>query len=116
MELMASASREASSLKEVWTKLIAERESWAEERQELMDSVTEITSELERRDTERHHHNDEHIDSKKKIEKLLLDMSVAIAGISAEKKKVADRDHELGHVRRELVDSQETVIRHHSGT
>lgn len=28
MELMVSASREASSPKEVWAKLIAERESW----------------------------------------------------------------------------------------
>lgn len=115
MELMASASREASSLKEVWSKLIAERESWADERSELMEQVTEFSSELERRETERHRHTDEAGESKKRVEKLLFDMSVALAGITAEKKKVADRDHELGSVRRQLIESQETVTRHHSG-
>lgn len=115
MELMASASREASSLKEVWAKLIAERESWADERNELMEQVTEFSTQLETVQADRHRHTDESVEGKKKVEKLLLDMSIAVAGITAEKKKVADRDHELGTIRRQLVESQEIVTRHHTG-
>lgn len=48
------------------------------------------------------------------MEKLVLDTSSAIAELSAEKKRVADRDHELGTVRRELIESREISSHHHT--
>lgn len=113
MELMSSASREASSLKDIWLRLLAERQSWAEEREEIMEEITEVREELERKKLELVRAGTGHDDRKKQIEKLKLDLSLSVAGVLAEKKKVAERDHLLGVARRELLESRESISRTH---
>lgn len=111
MELMANASREAGSLKEFWSRILAERESFAQEREELLEQVTEISQELEQRNTERHRHTNDAAERRRYVEKLLAELSIAISSVSTQKKLVADRDLELEKVRRELVEITETHTR-----
>jgi hypothetical protein len=59
MELMASASREASLFKEYWARIAAERESFGREREEMLEELTEVSQELERKSTEHHRHGNE---------------------------------------------------------
>lgn len=56
MDLMSTASREASSLKESWSRIIREREMLARERDELLERVEEVTETLERTQSEYQHH------------------------------------------------------------
>lgn len=111
MDLMANASREASSLKEFWAQILSERESFAKEREELLEQVTEVTQELELRESERHRHVHEGSERKRQVEKLLLELSTALGNVSIEKKKLAERDAELDRVRRELVEYRDTSTR-----
>lgn len=50
MELMTSASREASSFKEYWMTLMADREAFDREREELMIQIEEYSEKLEAKD------------------------------------------------------------------
>lgn len=50
MELMTSASREATSFKEYWMTLMADRESFDREREELLLQIDEYSEKLETRD------------------------------------------------------------------
>ncbi|KAJ4377252.1 hypothetical protein N0V83_000075 [Neocucurbitaria cava] len=113
MDLMSTASREASSLKESWAMIIAEREALAREKEELLIRVEEVTETLERQQTEHLHHGHEHGERKRHVEKLLVELSTALAAVTDHKKKVADRDHELERVRAELTELRTTVARSH---
>ncbi|KAF1361568.1 hypothetical protein EJ07DRAFT_164587 [Lizonia empirigonia] len=108
MDLMSTASREASSLKESWARIVSERESLFREKEELLSSVDEVTETLERTQSEHHHHGHEHGERKKQIEKLLLELSVAVTTIQEHKKKIADRDQELERTRTELRELRTT--------
>ncbi|KAG9203299.1 hypothetical protein G6514_002952 [Epicoccum nigrum] len=108
MDLMSTASREASSLKESWARIVSERESLFKEKEELLSRVEEVTETLERTQTEHHHHGHEHGERKKQVEKLLLELSVAVTTIQEHKKKIADRDHEIDRVRTEIRELQST--------
>ncbi|KAK5947455.1 hypothetical protein PMZ80_001605 [Knufia obscura] len=114
MELMSNASREASSLKEVWSRIISERESFAREREELLEQITEVSEELEVQSTQQNKHGHEAAERKRQVEKLLIELSTAIASVSAEKKKVVDRDNELERTRNELHEIRETSTRSHT--
>jgi chromosome segregation ATPase len=111
MDLVSSASREAASLKEIWSGLISERESLTREREELMETITEVTETLERKENEQHNHHHEHGERKKQIEKLLVELSVALNTISEYEKKNTTRDHELLHSRNELQNLRDTISR-----
>jgi chromosome segregation ATPase len=111
MDLMSTASREASSLKESWSRIISEREALAREREELMIQVDEVTESLERTQSEHHHHGHELGERKRQVEKLLLELSAAFNTVSEQKKKVADRDRDLETTRAELHDLRTTVSR-----
>lgn len=114
MDLMSNASREASSLKEVWSRIISERESFAREREELLEQITEVSEELEVQSNQQNRHGQEATETKRQVEKLLIELSTAIAGVSAEKKKVVDRDNELERTRNELHGVREISTRHHT--
>lgn len=114
MDLMSSASREASSLKDIWAKLLAERESWVIEREEMMEQMTEVSQELERTRVELGKHLPDSEDRKKHTEKLKLDLSLSVAAVLAEKKKVVDRDHQLTVVRREFQETKDIITRSHA--
>ncbi|KAH7095502.1 hypothetical protein FB567DRAFT_512721 [Paraphoma chrysanthemicola] len=111
MDLMSTASREASSLKESWARIISERESLTREREELLLRVDEVTETLERTQSEHHHHGHELGERKRQVEKLLLELSAALTAVSEQKKKVADRDRDLDRVRSELTEFRSTVTR-----
>lgn len=113
MDLMSTASREASSLKESWARIISERESLLREKEELVVRMDEVTEILERKESEHHHHGHELGERKRQIEKLLLELSTALTTLSEQKKMVADREHELDRVRTELREIQITMSRTH---
>lgn len=108
MDLMSTASREASSLKESWARIVSERESLFREKEELLSRVDEVTETLERTQSEHHHHGHEHGERKKHIEKLLLELSVAVTTIQEHKRKIAERDSELDRTRTELRELRTT--------
>jgi chromosome segregation ATPase len=111
---MSTASREASSLKESWVRIISEREALAREREELMIQVDEVTETLERTQSEHHHHGHELGEKKRQVEKLMLELSAAFTTVSEQKKKVADRDRDLESTRAELHEFRTTVSRYSS--
>ncbi|OAL43103.1 hypothetical protein IQ07DRAFT_637261 [Pyrenochaeta sp. DS3sAY3a] len=113
MDLMSTASREASSLKESWARIISERDALLREKEELMIRVEEVTETLERQETEHRHHDHEHGERKRKFEALLLELSTALSVVTDHKKKIADRDHELQQLRHELEDLKTTLSRTH---
>ncbi|KAH3906189.1 hypothetical protein HBI56_197710 [Parastagonospora nodorum] len=111
MDLMSTASREASSLKDSWARITSEREALAREREDLMIQVDEVTETLERSQSEYHHHGHELVERKRQVEKLLLELSAAFTAVSEQKKKVVDRDHDLESTRAELTELRTRVSR-----
>jgi chromosome segregation ATPase len=111
MDLMSTASREASSLKESWARMISEREALAREREELMVQVDEVHETLERTQSEHYHHGHELEERKKQVEKLLLELAAAFTTVSEHKKKVADRERDLESTRAEIHELRTTVSR-----
>jgi chromosome segregation ATPase len=111
MDLMSTASREASSLKESWARIIAEREALSREREELLIQVDEVTETLERTQSEHHHHGHELGERKRQVEKLLSELSAAFTAVSEQKKRVADRDRDLESTRAELLELRTTISR-----
>jgi len=111
MDLMSNASREASSLKEVWARIVSERDSLSREREELLDQIGEVSEELEMQSSQQNRHGHEAAERKKQVEKLLIELSAAIASVTAEKKKVIDRDNELERTRNELHEIRNTSSR-----
>jgi chromosome segregation ATPase len=109
MDLMSTASREASSLKESWARIMAERDALVRERDELLVTVEEVTEEVQRKETEYSHHGHEHGERKRQIEKLILELTAAMTTVTAHKKKLADRDRDLEHTRTELVELQSSM-------
>jgi len=114
MDFMANASREASSLKEYWSHLMAEREGFAREREELMVQIDEISETLERTESQHQHHGRELSERKKEVEKLLLELTAALTAVTAEKRKVTERDLEVERVRGEMQDIKLTYTRTHA--
>ena len=98
MELMASASREASSLKEVWSKLLSERESWSVERTRFFSKFKEYERTIktyEHKHKEYENHGHEHEERKKEVAKLKLEISVSQKSVLEYKSKLHERDNEL---------------------
>jgi len=113
MDLMSTASREASSLKETWAHIISERESLARENEELLRRVEEATDIMERKEKEYHSHGSELVEKKRQVEKLLFELSSTLTDVTSQKKKVAERDLELNRIRTELHDLRSTYSRNH---
>ncbi|KAG4414776.1 hypothetical protein IFR04_012089 [Cadophora malorum] len=111
MDFVSSASREASSLKEIWSSLVSERESLTREREELLETINEVTESLERTESEHYHHGHEHEQRKKQVEKLLVELSLAMNTISDHEKRNTSRDHDLLQTRNELQNLRDTLSR-----
>jgi chromosome segregation ATPase len=114
MDLMSTASREASSLKESWARIISERDALVRERDELLVTVEEVTEEIQRKETEYSHQGHEHGERKRQIEKLILELTAAMTAVTEHKKKLADQDRDLEHTRTELVELQSSMSLTHS--
>ncbi|KAK7997219.1 hypothetical protein PG989_005259 [Apiospora arundinis] len=114
MELMSSISRRSSSLKDVWVKLISERESCLSEMDRMQEQFEEYTEIIESKEKEQSQHHHEHEEKKKEISKLRLEISTALASVHEYKKKLTDRDTDLGNTRRELHEYKEVATRFRS--
>ena len=112
LDLMATASRESSSLKESWARIISERDALLREREELVVRVEEVTEVLERKESEQTHHSHELIERKRQVEKLLLELSAALATVSEWKKKATDRERDLDRTHTELNELRTTISIH----
>lgn len=74
----------------------------------LLSRVDEITETIERLQSEHHHHGHEHGERKKQVERLLLELLVAVTTIQEHMKKIADRDQEPERTRTELRELRTT--------
>lgn len=107
MELMAGISRRSGSLREVWHKIISERDTCYSEMERMRERIEEYTETIERMERESHSHNHEHEERKGEITKLKLEITAALSAVAEYKKKLSDRDCELGETRRELAESKD---------
>ncbi|CAO2656415.1 Nn.00g052180.m01.CDS01 [Neocucurbitaria sp. VM-36] len=107
MELMSGISRRSSSLKEVWMKIISERESYASEMDRMYEQFEEYTETIERHQRDQHSHTHELEESKKEVTKLRLELSVSVSSSAEFKRKLADRDCELGEARTEIAERKD---------
>ncbi|KAI4689895.1 uncharacterized protein J4E84_004076 [Alternaria hordeiaustralica] len=113
MDLMSTASREASSLKESWSRIMAERDSLSRERDELLITVEEVTEEIQRKEAEHSHYGHEHGERKRQVEKLVLELNAALTQVTDHKKKLSDRDRDLENTRHELHELQSSITLTH---
>ncbi len=108
MELMSGISRRSTSLKEVWTKILSERESYASEMERMYEQFDEYSETIARHEKERHGHNHEHEERKREVSKLRLELSAAVSTSAMYKKKLSERDSEFGRVRDEYAELRDS--------
>ncbi|KAI0126123.1 hypothetical protein BJ170DRAFT_460719 [Xylariales sp. AK1849] len=111
MELMTKISWKSNSLKEIWTKLIAERDSYLSEMEKMEEQFEEYAEMIEQKDKEHNQHNHEHEERRQEISKLRLEVTAALASVTQNKKKLHDRDTELLSVRHELNEYRDSSAR-----
>lgn len=114
IELMTNASKEASSLKEYWSRLMSDRESFEQEREDLLMRIDEVTETLERKEDQHHHHGRELGERKKEVERLLIELSAALNEVTARKHEISERDHELERTRARITELSLTISRSQS--
>ncbi|KAF2208157.1 hypothetical protein CERZMDRAFT_49765 [Cercospora zeae-maydis SCOH1-5] len=107
MELMTGISRRSTSLREVWSKIISERDSCYSEMDRMCERIEEYTEIIERKERESHSHHHEHEQSKAEVANLKIEITAALANVSEFKQKLSDRDCELGEARREIAEQKD---------
>ena len=107
MELMAGISRRSTSLRDVWTKIISERESCYMEMDRMYERIDEYTEIIERKERESHSHTHDHEELKSTVTKLKLEITAALASAAEYKHKLSDCTRELGEARREISESKD---------
>ncbi|THY91259.1 hypothetical protein D6C92_06357 [Aureobasidium pullulans] len=107
LDMVANASREASSLKELWSQMAAERRNFAAEREELREQIEEVSYELETRQNDNHRHDGELVEHKEKVRSISIELTTAINRLAAEKNKLNERDQHIDRLRNELIGQQE---------
>nr|POE62293.1 hypothetical protein CFP56_70680 [Quercus suber] len=113
MELMDSAYKEATNVKEYWSQLMSERESDDREKEQLLMQIEEISQTLEQKDTQHGHHRREAANRKKELDKLLIEFTSTLAVVTEQKKTITDREIELERSHLELSDMRAAVSRSH---
>ncbi|KAF6830548.1 hypothetical protein CMUS01_07708 [Colletotrichum musicola] len=108
-ELMASMSRRSLSLREVWSKIIAERESCYAEMDRMAERFEEFTEVIERHDKEKGLHHHEHEERKQEVVKVRVELSAAVSAAAELKAKLAERDGVCRGLRDEVATVRETL-------
>jgi len=108
-ELMASMSRRSLSMREVWTKIIAEREAAYAEMDRMCERYEELTEIIEQKEKEHHHHNNDQEERKQDLLKVRLELTAAINSASDFKLKLAERDTECKALRHEIAESKDSL-------
>ncbi|KAI5243128.1 hypothetical protein E4T42_07474 [Aureobasidium subglaciale] len=107
LDMVANASKEAISLKELWSQMAAERRNFAAEREELREQIEEVTYELETKQQDNHRYDGEVAESKEKARAISIELTTAINRLAAEKNKLTERDSHIERLRNELIGQQE---------
>jgi chromosome segregation ATPase len=111
MELIFNISRQSNSLKQLWMKLISERESCLSEMDKMQGQVEECTEFIESKEQEQIQQQSDHEEKKQEVEKLRLELSTVLASVNEYKKKLSVRDTDIGNTRRELHEYKEMAMR-----
>ncbi|KAF9876137.1 hypothetical protein CkaCkLH20_06583 [Colletotrichum karsti] len=125
-ELMANMSRRSGSLKEVWNKIISERESCYSEMDRMQERIEEFAEIIDRKEREHDHHHHDHEERKQEVLKIRLQLKSAANDKAEFQTKLAERDAEcralihdiaqvkdnLSHVRREHEETKKTSETH----
>lgn len=111
MDVIANASKEASSLKAVWEHMKQERELLLQKHEALVTQTTELTAELRTREDERSRSSTDVVDWKRKVETLLVDLATAHESVKAEKTHVHERDQDIEKIRVELREARDVGFR-----
>lgn len=88
MDLMSAASKEASSLREIWTTLMSDRESFNREREEMLTTIDEFSEIIEAKDGDHQGQHRELLERRKEVEKLVMQVTTAMAAVTEQKQKV----------------------------
>jgi len=96
MELMSSMTRRSSSLKEIWMKLISERETHYNEMDRMYERIEEYTEIIEKHERESQGQVQEQEERRKELVKLRLELSIITASSAEWKSKFHEKDGELG--------------------
>lgn len=107
-ELMSSMSRRSMSLREVWSKIITERESVYSEMHRMTERYEELTEVMERKEREHSHHNHEREGHKQELVKVRLELTAAINSASKFKLELSARDNECKTLRHEIAEAKDT--------
>lgn len=102
MELMSSMSRRSISLKEVWTKILLERESCSSEMDRLYEKFEEYEEIISCHEKEKHGHTHELEEQKRELVKLRLDLKASISAKLELNAKLTERDVELSKAHHEI--------------
>ncbi|KZL87236.1 hypothetical protein CI238_10869 [Colletotrichum incanum] len=108
-ELMANMSRRSLSLREVWSKIIAEREAAYAEMDRMCERYEELTEVIEQKEKEHSHHNHDQEERKQELVKVRFELTAAINSASDFKLKLAERDTECKALRHEIAESKDTL-------
>ncbi|GKT77483.1 hypothetical protein ColTof4_09906 [Colletotrichum tofieldiae] len=108
-ELMASMSRRSLSLREVWSKIIAEREAAYAEMDRMCERYEELTEVIEQKEKEHSHHNHDQEERKQELVKVRFELTAAINSASDFKLKLAERDTECKTLRHEIAESKDSL-------
>ncbi|KAK2041764.1 hypothetical protein LZ31DRAFT_543863 [Colletotrichum somersetense] len=108
-ELMTSMSRRSLSLREVWNKIIAERDAAYAEMDRMCERYEELTEIIEQKEKEHHHHNNGHDERKQELLKIRFELTAAVNSASDFKLKLAERDTECKALRHEIAESKESL-------
>ncbi|KAI8279575.1 hypothetical protein K4K60_005455 [Colletotrichum sp. SAR11_57] len=108
-ELMANMSRRSTSLREVWSKIIAERESCYAEMDRMHQRIEEFAEIIEIKEREHSHNHHEHEERQKQILKFNIDLKAAVNSTAEFKTKLAERDTECRHLLHEITQVKDTL-------
>ncbi|KAL0934358.1 uncharacterized protein CTRU02_211157 [Colletotrichum truncatum] len=108
-ELMASMSRRSGSLREVWNKIIAERESCYAEMDRMHERIEEFSEIIEIKEKEHSHNHHEHEERQQEILKIRLQLKAASNSTAEFKTKLAERDAECRNLLHEIAQTKDSL-------
>ncbi|EAT80213.1 hypothetical protein HBI56_056180 [Parastagonospora nodorum] len=107
MELMSGITLRSTSLKEVWRKIISERESHCHEMESMYERIEEFTEIIERHEKEKHSHSLDHEERQKIVLKLELDLKIALEASAGYKNQLFDKECELEKAHGEIAECKD---------
>ena len=111
LELLTSLSLKGTSLKEVWEKIMIERESLFAEMERMHKQCNEFTETIERKESDNTRQRQEHEDRIKEITRLRLELDTANNSSSVLEMKLSKQETEINHSRIEITELRDNCTR-----